>query len=46
MAEWTFGKIGIHLFKGLHLLILEKLHKATFIKGATYIREIRVSLRI
>ena len=42
MIKSTFDKMGLRLLKGLRLLILEKLSKATFILGATFIREVRV----
>ena len=38
----SFAKKGLRLFKGLRLLILEKIYKAMFIQGATFIREVRV----
>ena len=39
------GKMGLRLLKGLRLLILERLSKAMFILGATFIREVRVVLK-
>ena len=36
------AKNGLRLFKGLRLLIFEKIYKAMFIQGATFIREVRV----
>ena len=38
-----FAKKGLRLFKGLRLLSFEKVYKAMFIQGATFIREVRVS---
>ena len=43
MIELSFAKEGLRLFKGLRLSILEKIQKAMFIQGATFIREVRVS---
>ena len=42
MIKLSFAKKGLCLIKGLRLLILEKIYKAMFIKGATFIREVRV----
>ena len=42
MVKLSFAKKGLRLFKGLRLLILEKIYKAMFIQGATFIREVRV----
>ena len=42
MIKLSFAKMGLRLFKGLRLLIFEKIYKAMFIQGATFIREVRV----
>ena len=36
-----FAKKGLRLFKGLSLLSFEKVYKAMFIQGATFIKEVR-----
>ena len=43
MIKLSFSKKGLRLFKGLRLLILEKIYKAMFIQGATFIPDSRVS---
>ena len=42
MIRLAFEKMGLRLLKGLRLLILDRLSKAMFILGATFIREVRV----
>ena len=44
MIKLSFTKTGLQLLKGLCLLIHEKIYKAMFIQGATFIREVRVPL--
>ena len=46
MIKLSFAKKGLCLIKGLRLLILEKIYKAMFIQGATFIREVRVTMFI
>ena len=42
MIKLSFTKTGLRLLKGLRLFIFEKVYKAMFIQGATFIREVRV----
>ena len=42
MIKLSFAKRGLRLFKLLRSLVLEKIYKAMFIQGATFIPDSRV----